>query len=141
MTTEFNDSFISGIDEIDRQHKDIFNAASMLSDPNNDLDKIWIIFNQIEKYVTVHFETEEKYMKDHAYLYMSEHIEEHEKFFKNYRKLKCQLEQNGLLMKFISDVKDLINEWLTTHYNDADIILINHIKQTSNIKCNKKDFA
>lgn len=130
MIIEWNDSFISGISEIDEQHKEfIFNINKLSSDYDNT-EELWAFILYIEDYIANHFQTEERYMKEFSFPedMAFEHKQAHSKFIEDFTNIKIRLElENINIIK--QDFITFLSEWLAEHYTNIDMILINHIKQ------------
>lgn len=114
-----------GIDEIDRQHKALFNAVNAFLDtlesPAN-MEDIVVVMSFLEDYVVVHFDTELRAMKKHGYPLIDEHALQHEHFIETITYLKQKHMQWGLgttsTLKVMLQRK-LVN-WLVDHIGLAD---------------------
>jgi len=87
----WNDKYLTGIEIIDSQHKNIFKCVNNLFDA---IEKLEIKEELLEKircidfYTTEHFDTEEKYMLELNYPGYLEHKKTHEEFKKVYEEIR-----------------------------------------------------
>jgi hemerythrin len=86
------DDYISGIEIIDKQHKDIFCAFNHFYDSVNscELNQLVIkeLIDALDFYTTVHFETEERYMLRYSYSEHESHKDRHDFFKGIYKEIK-----------------------------------------------------
>jgi hemerythrin-like metal-binding protein len=73
------DEYLSGIQIIDEQHKDIFAAFNKFFASLNagELDKVILdeFLHKLDAYTITHFDTEEKFMREFNYSKLEEHKE------------------------------------------------------------------
>lgn len=129
MGFEFDEKLITGISDIDEQHKKLFKTIYSLGNENLDYEKITEILVELRKYVIEHFSTEENYMNNFAYPYFEEHKALHAKFTKDYNDLLLKLADELSLSSMVPSLSNLLNSWLKTHYQDADIKMAEFLKE------------
>jgi len=130
---KIDDSFITGIDDIDAQHKFLFDAINSLANFNNNRENLWFVICEIEEYASVHFQTEEKYMIDFNYPHIDDHIKEHRAFSKRYNVLKEELTEHGMTDDFLERLRFFLVSWIIAHYTNIDIKMVNFIKSTKSL--------
>jgi hemerythrin len=80
---EWKDSYNIGVKEIDIQHRGLFDIISKLFTSRSyepDGKYFILTLNKFLEYAQLHFETEERYMRDAHYPNYAEHQHEHELF-------------------------------------------------------------
>jgi len=132
MRIDFNENLMTGIDEIDSQHKQLFETINNLSEIKSTQDNIWDSLLELEKYVCIHFETEESYMVKYQYPELQEHIDEHAKFIQKFAELKVEFNQLGFSAEFVLELQSFLVEWLLTHYKNIDTKMAKYIKNKIN---------
>ncbi|MEI8377955.1 MAG: bacteriohemerythrin [bacterium] len=121
MIFKWDEKLNTGIVEIDEQHKKLFGTIHSLRGENLDYDSIIKILVDLRNYVLEHFSTEEIYMKKFEYPYYEEHKILHENFTNDYNDLLVELAGGLLVQKIPPSLSDMLNTWLMTHYQDADM--------------------
>lgn len=132
MSSDLHPNLITGIEEIDIQHLDLFKAMEDFDYKKKSKEALWTVLMQIETYAQIHFETEEKYMKNFEYPLMEEHIAAHRKFVEDYTVLKKELEKIGLSEKFVENLQRFLLDWIFNHYTDIDTKMADFIKKRLN---------
>ncbi|HBT04180.1 MAG TPA: hemerythrin, partial [Thermodesulfobacterium commune] len=77
---EWNDNFLTGIKEIDQQHKKMFNMVNALYEAVRlKVDKKLLInsINTLKNYFETHFKFEEEILERYGYPEIEKHKEEH----------------------------------------------------------------
>ncbi|MFA6971494.1 MAG: bacteriohemerythrin [Gallionella sp.] len=120
----WGDKYKLGIDEIDSQHEETFSVISQLhevvangSDPAARSALLLTLKNQIQ----VHFDFEEKLMREHHYPFAADHVAQHNSYKKFFAKLSGEIEANvddPLYLGF--RIKLFLADWLLNHSNRDD---------------------
>ncbi|WP_022855044.1 bacteriohemerythrin [Thermodesulfobacterium thermophilum] len=108
---EWNDNFLTGIKEIDQQHKKMFNMVNALYEAVRlKVDKKFLInsINTLKNYFETHFKFEEELLERYGYPEIEKHKEEHEGFKRSFKELIDQEEVN-----FSEVLKHLKNWWVS----------------------------
>ncbi|OYY94734.1 MAG: hypothetical protein B7Y41_03945 [Hydrogenophilales bacterium 28-61-23] len=117
----WNDSFITGIERIDEQHKVLVNT---LNEANTRLaarvtrDLLEQITRDLLSYAIYHFETEETLMKEYNYAGLSaaddeKHHREHRAFSQQVVALRENLRNGHLVTR--EELLSFLNNWLVNH--------------------------
>jgi len=121
----WNDSFETGLPEIDEQHKRLVQLINQLaSDWSSlaDVEQLNTIFDELTAYAHYHFQTEEAIW--HEYLsedpWEEAHKQVHQKFIKTVLELKSE-ETSKPLDDVIEDVLKFLSHWLVYHILDSDM--------------------
>jgi len=128
------DEYLSGIQVIDEQHKDIFTSFNKFYETLNagevDKDIIDKFLETLNFYTTIHFDTEEKFMKEYNYSGYEDHKKRHA-FFKS---IYEELRDNRFFRYtaghlFAYSLATLSGEWWETHIVTHDRELVYFLKQ------------
>ncbi len=121
----WKEGYTSGISEIDRQHKKLFEIGSRiydiasLDDGLDHYDEIKAIMNELVDYTEYHFNYEEELMQKYGYGGYDEQKIEHTFFVKKLKKL-CEIDidenQRNSIMSLISFTAD----WIASHILKSD---------------------
>lgn len=136
---EWNESLITGIAEIDRQHRVLVNT---LNEANAKLAESLnvAVAEQITKdllsYAIYHFETEEDLMHDSSYQAASAaeaalHQQQHREFSREVVAVREGLKQGKQIAR--EELLSFLNNWLINHIQNTDMKLAAHLrKQATN---------
>lgn len=129
---EWNDDFLTGIDEIDEQHKEIIESVNNIYqaiEDNKSKETIIDLIKNLDFYTNSHFDIEEKYMRMFNYGGYSEHKKTHD-FFKNtYEQIRFSYYYVGddrtapkyeLARVMALHLSQILMDWLNLHLNTFD---------------------
>jgi len=119
---EWTKSLISGIDEIDKQHRELVDAMNALYSSimlKREYEGIKPLADFLIDYARHHFSTEEKLMDEIDYIHREVHKNEHKTF---YRKVEKVLEAVDTMEDddFI-ELCNFLNSWLVAHIKHSDL--------------------
>ena len=113
---EMKDEYLTGIEQIDLEHKRLFEIAQETYQLKNNefipdkYDQIKALFEQLKEYTKMHFQHEEEYME-----------------FIGYKKLFTQKVQHEAFIKWLEDqdavIETILNylaDWLVHHILETD---------------------
>ena len=110
-----------GIEEIDRQHRQLFDCLEHLEawvGKGYGVAAACATVLSLQKYISNHFQYEESLLRSHAYPKLQEHIEEH-------RKIRAQVAHYAQQVTDGGDVSSelclLVRNWLLTHIGIDDL--------------------
>ena len=126
----WDDSYATGIAEIDAQHKHLFELVYELYEAMRQGQGKVVLGTTLDgllKYTQTHFAYEEKLMKAANYPGMAAHHQEHEALAQKVLDLqrKYREESIGLSVDTMSFLKD----WLTNHIEKVDKAYIPYLKK------------
>ena len=75
-------------------------------------------FNEVVKYTTYHFDSEEKFFSLYNYPQTASHKKEHDNFVSEVQKLKQDYENGKTVMSL--EVMNRLKDWLTNHILVSD---------------------
>lgn len=130
----WKESYSSGIDLLDRQHKAIFREFNEFYEKINDRDfdrsDIDKFLKELNSYTTTHFETEENFMVKENFPHYKEHKKRH-KFFKA---VYDEIKENKFFREsaehlFSIHLAATAAEWLESHVVTYDRELADFLKE------------
>ena len=118
----WSDSYVTGIPEIDRQHKGFFD---LLDEAGNNLEagdysKLNQVIKRLEEYSEFHFDYEERLISEAGFKDAESHIEKHRFFIKKVEELK--LEHSFLNPGLTGRLIGFMKKWFISHilFHDRD---------------------
>jgi len=132
VAIQWLDSLSVGVEEIDNQHKGLFDAVNKLYDAcsqGKGRQEVGKIVDFLGEYVITHFEAEEKLQQQNSYPDYGKHKEEHEKFIVDFTALKNRLEAEGSTLSFVSLVNRTVSDWLIRHISSTDKAFGNFLRK------------
>jgi len=131
MAYLWNKTLETGYDEIDEQHKQLFNTLNnfvAVCSEGKGADNILKIIDFLTKYTIMHFTTEEVLMKKTDYPEFVYHKQCHDTFKETVGDLTRRLNKEGPSEDLIANVTTTIGEWLITHIRVDDIKMAKFVK-------------
>lgn len=119
---QWDDGFLIGIDELDYEHKRLFEDVNRLYRElvaYDDKRGIEECLGDIYARMHAHFALEERIMRSHEYADYDEHKREHEELLESFTEAMLtfinagDIDSGGL-------VKDDLNRWIVDHIRDSD---------------------
>lgn len=123
MAIQWRESLAIGIDEIDNQHKQLFEAIDKLftaCSQGKGRQEVSNTIDFLEDYTIKHFTDEENHHIRSSYPERVAHKQIHDKFLKNFQNLKQQFENEGPSIIFVSTINKTVVDWLINHIGQAD---------------------
>jgi hemerythrin-like metal-binding protein len=130
---QWKDSFNTGYQRVDNQHKELVKLINELYDIQNKdgtNDSLRRVFKKLFDYTVNHFSMEEKLMKEYDYDNYIDHKEEHMKFITKIHELKEEFLTGNSMVQL--NILNFLKEWLLTHIIGTDKVTF--------IQINKKIF-
>ena len=128
---EWNDGWLTGNKEIDRQHKNLIN---ILNDVINEKENIMTSLNKLIDYTADHFFDEEQLMIFYKYPKLEEHVKMH----KNFKMYLLDLSFDVITVKDetnVDRITSILREfgfvWFNKHFLEEDKAFINYIHSAS----------
>lgn len=134
MAYIFNKSLETGHENIDKQHKKLFEAINNLLDAcskgqgRNELEGT---AKFLYEYTSIHFSDEEKLQKQVGYPDYINHKKYHEEFKNSILEIMKELQLQGPTIVLIGKVNSKIGDWLVNHIKKEDVKIAEHIKKNS----------
>jgi len=123
MAIEWNPNLETGIEEIDRQHKKLFESVNKLLDACNKgrgHEEVGATVTFLGNYIIEHFDAEEDFMLKNGYPQYPAHSRIHRDFLKEYDDLKKEFENEGPTLNFVLKINHVVVGWLMEHIGKTD---------------------
>lgn len=129
---EFTDDYLTGIDLVDAEHKELFRIVDKANqlvksfDSLSGYDNIIQILNELKEYTKDHFGDEEEYMEAIHYEGLSAQKRAHEAFIDKLENIDLnQIDQNP--QEYLQELLEFLLGWLINHilYTDKKIPCVN----------------
>ena len=123
---KWKEEYNTGIEEIDKQHKRLFDIANdiyVLLKNDYCIDKynkITEIIHELIDYVNFHFKEEEEFLLKIRYKGFFAHKVEHYDFAKRFENIDYGKIDNGQ-DEYIKELLNILYEWITHHILEKDI--------------------
>lgn len=126
MAIEWTEDLAVGSKEIDDQHKELFRMINQMLEACNQgkgKEVLEEILGFLEKYVVIHFGTEERLMQQYNYPDYSGHKNHHEQFIKSFMDLKKEMATTGPGTHIVVMTNRTVVGWLNSHIRNVDKLL------------------
>ena len=126
----WTDSFSVNVRVIDEQHKTLVGMINDLHDAlqtNRGAETQKRIIGDMVRYATVHFQTEEKYMRQFHFPDYPSHRAEHERFSAKALELQERSENNGFILTL--EIISFLKQWLQNHILGTDAGYTQHFNE------------
>ncbi len=134
MDLQWTPALSVGVNEIDDQHKELFQRLNNLRiaiSQGKGRAEIGKTVKFLEDYVIEHFTTEEKHMGRYGYPAYGAHKAEHDAFIKDFSTFKKKLEnietRGGITSFLIIEMQRRLYDWLINHIGKVDKVLGNYL--------------
>lgn len=121
----FTSKYMTGIDEIDEEHRRLFQMVKETNDIIHDnlifdkYDKIVSILNQLKDYTKTHFSHEEAYMEKIHYPDLDKQRDAHNAFCDKLAEIHLEdVDENQ--QEYLEDLIDFLLDWLSVHILHMD---------------------
>jgi len=131
MKLEWTQEFSVGVEEIDSQHKELFDRINNLDSAMKQgraKEEVVRLIEFLNKYVIVHFGAEEKYMTDYDYAGYALHKAKHDWFKKEFSDIRTKLDSEGITPDVIMFSNNLLITWFSNHVRTIDMMLGSFLK-------------
>jgi len=126
MRLQWSQACSVGIEEIDGQHKELFNRINSLDSAMKQgkaKKEVLRLIEFLDEYVITHFGTEEKHMADYDYPGYSLHKTKHNWFKKEISGIRKKLEIDGATPQVTILSNNLLIHWFSNHIRTTDMAL------------------
>ena len=131
MRLRWSEDFETGIKDIDRQHKELFQRVNKFleaCDQSHCKEEVDPILKFLEGYTLIHFATEEKLQQQYAYPDYSSHKAAHEEFLSSLGELKTRYKKDGPNDYLALLTYDFMINWFINHIVTEDKALCHFLK-------------
>lgn len=112
---DWDKSFSIGMDEIDDQHKVLFEIINHLWEEVVAREKgssVVATIEELERYTVTHFTAEESFMRSHHYSKFDTHKQQHDAFIARIRQERAAVEAGATVSL---DLINFLKDWLINH--------------------------
>jgi hemerythrin len=123
---EFDPILLTGVDDIDRQHREIFARVDALLEATRSRrsrEEVLRLLEFLGAYAVDHFAAEEREMERAGYPRAEGHRLEHRQFVKELEVLRNELASEGPTALFVIRLGNRVTEWLREHIYRTDRLL------------------
>jgi len=119
---EFTDDLITGIDDIDNQHRQLFKWANEASSDEvmADKGKLRMALDNLEDYVNHHFRAEEYAMNIYDYDRLEKHGSQHRRLTREVGELYNRSKREGASKGLKIELQDMFADWIVLHIKEWD---------------------
>ena len=131
MKLQWTQDLSVGVEEIDSQHKELFDRISNLDTAmkqGSSREEVVMLIEFLDKYVIIHFSAEEKYMTDFNYAGYALHKTKHDWFKKEFSNIRTKLDAGGITADVIMLSNNLLITWFSNHVRSIDMMLGSFLK-------------
>lgn len=127
---QWEESFNTGIDEIDVQHQQLVSYLNDLHQAilDNNREAIALVIEELVDYTQIHFIFEEQLMRSMDYEFFSAHQRVHELFTARVIRYKRRFEHGE---DITSELYNLLKRWLINHilHDDQNFAKVHHAQK------------
>jgi hemerythrin len=131
MPMKWDPRLETGIEEIDRQHRELFkridNLELSIYGGKSKVEMVMMI-EYLETYVEEHFGSEETLLLRTGYPELEKHRQEHNEFRTLYAKIKNEYKAKGADSYMALDVDKEIRKWWERHILGSDMAFVPFVK-------------
>ena len=123
MGLNWDNDLSTGIENIDNQHKELFDRINQLllaMKEGKARDEIMQTLNFLEEYVIKHFTEEEMIQKKNDYPKYNIQHEQHEQFKNELKKLRETFASKGTSSLLVLNVQKEMSTWWRNHITELD---------------------
>lgn len=131
MAILWTDALAVGIEEIDRQHKGLFEQVDRLlvaAQRGAGQEELGNLLDFLGRYVVEHFGTEERYMAQYGYPESPAHKQQHADFVQYYKDVRARIDREGASLTTLLQVQKYVVDWLNNHIRKSDKALGAYLK-------------
>ena len=133
MSLQWDESLVLGFEEIDNQHKSIFEHFEKLSEAAQEGKSKEIIEELavfLFDYAHMHFATEDKIMVEYGYPKIEVQRHEHGEFTRDTNELKKRIEQEGATREVAIEATGKLLRWIIHHIRKHDKEMVAYVKES-----------
>lgn len=126
----WDDALLLGVEDVDNQHKQLVKIANSLLDAiSSDQGKeaLGKAVSWFREYTVFHFNAEEEFMESVGYPKRGEHAQQHMELKEKVKTLQQMLYRKENIA--VSEVKQLLYEWLVGHILDSDMDIARYLNE------------
>lgn len=122
MLIEWKDTYSTGMEEVDHEHRELIDLINelhaRLDDPQAPLS-VPAFFGDLNRAITAHFALEERHMREKGYDQLRDHKGDHERLLDEIRDMMEAYESSPAEMRAPLLCKAL-DDWFSNHFRSHD---------------------
>jgi hemerythrin len=121
MLIEWKESYRTGLEEVDHEHRELIELINRLYEQLHDRQaplSVPAFFGDLNRAITAHFALEERHMREHRYDQLREHKGEHERLLDEIRDLMDRYETTTDVRP--ESLGKALDDWFTGHFRTHD---------------------
>ena len=132
MSLKWDETLVLGLEEIDSQHRSIFDHFQTISEavhngaPTEVLEKLSVFLCE---YAAIHFTAEEKIMAEYGYPEIEPQRHDHKEFTQDANRLKEALKKDGVTQEMAIETTGKLFRWIIRHIKTDDKKMVNYVKE------------
>ncbi|NTV15114.1 MAG: hemerythrin family protein [Desulfobulbaceae bacterium] len=132
MALQWDESLVLGLEEIDDQHRSIFEHFQKMSEavqkgePTKIIEQLSVFLSE---YAAIHFKAEEKIMAEYGYPEIAAQQHEHAEFTKDANLLKETIKKDGITQELAIETTGKLFRWIIKHIKTDDKQMVAYIKE------------
>jgi hemerythrin len=120
---DWDDRFVVNVAEIDQQHRrhaaiERTNELATLEAVLAEIETVTTVIDELAKYASYHFDTEEQHMRANAYPEYESHLAEHQQFINKVKTFKSSFEKAKTRLS--TEIVEFLKTWWQKHILAAD---------------------
>lgn len=129
MPVQWTEDLATGIDQIDAQHRALYQQVAALHEAmrTSRLDQVPAVVEFLQRYALEHFATEEREMAAAAYPGLAEHRRLHQRFVDEFLRQRALLDA-GITPSAVVDLSQWLTDWLRDHLRRVDAEMARHLR-------------
>lgn len=138
MSISWNKNLETGISVIDEQHKTLFESIGKLDSCKDSKSEFYELLINLQSYISVHFSTEEDYMRYSDYPDFVSHKSCHDKFVEDYKNIIKKVSKVDSILDLSQELIIFVETWIKEHYNNEDVKMASFLNK-SNLENKQND--
>ena len=130
MAIEWDDSLLTGVEDIDDQHRELFRRFNDLLAACNQgrgRDEVLRVLTFLDDYIRRHFRDEEAMQQRTNFPDYTVHRAQHEEFMVKTDALAAQFRSEGATLSLLVKTNNTLMEWLVGHIRKMDRAFAKHM--------------
>jgi hemerythrin len=132
MSLEWDESLVLGLDEIDKQHRSIFEQFKKVSEAAQQGKSAAIIEELaafLFEYAHLHFSTEDGIMVEYGYPKIEVQREEHATFSRDANEIRQRIGRQGASKEIAIEATAKLMRWIIQHIRKHDKEMVAYVKE------------
>jgi hemerythrin len=131
MEYQFSDELMLGVDQIDEQHRRIFQVTNQMlqaRDRGQGEKRLFALLAFLNQYLRDHFTQEENYMIHYGYDRYQDHVAQHQAFAEKFAEFQESFQIEGPSLRLVVQLTRFLVDWLNQHIRNTDRAMVEFLK-------------